>query len=226
MSRARKDIIYDNCLAHVTFKCHNSEYYFRSEAVKASIVKIVAKNKKRYKIPIYDYVFMSNHPHFLIYIEDVERFTNFMRQMNREIAELVNSVFCKTGQAIQDRYRSPVIENETYVINTVGYIWLNPVRARMLSLEDAHEYKFCSLFYRYRGLPDPICDSYDSLKENTGIDLTLGRSEQRFVRDHLNSLISMELSDFCPEVMEHVHSIGAPEFVKVRVSFRASSDPP
>ena len=74
MSRARKDIIYDNCLAHVTFKCHNSEYYFRSEAVKASIVKIVAKNKKRYKIPIYDYVFMSNHPHFLIYIEDVERF--------------------------------------------------------------------------------------------------------------------------------------------------------
>ena len=149
-----------------------------------------------------------------------------MRQMNREIAELVNSVFCKTGQAIQDRYRSPVIENETYVINTVGYIWLNPVRARMLSLEDAHEYKFCSLFYRYRGLPDPICDAYDSLKENTGIDLTLGRSEQRFVRDHLNSLISMELSDFCPEVMEHVHSIGAPEFVKVRVSFRASSDPP
>ena len=52
MSRARKDIIYDNCLAHVTFKCHNSEYYFQSEAVKASIVKIVAKNKKRYKIPI------------------------------------------------------------------------------------------------------------------------------------------------------------------------------
>ena len=184
------------------------------------------KNKKRYGITIYDYVFMSNHPHFLIYIEDVERFSNFMRQMNREIAELVNSAFNKTGQAIQDRYRSPVIENEAYAINTVGYIWLNPVRAKMLSIEDAHEYKYSSLFCRYRGLSDPICDSYDSLKEKTGIDLTLGKSEQRFVRDHLNRLISRELSDFCGEIMEHVHSVGSPEFIKKRISFSGSRGPP
>lgn len=226
MSRARKNILYDQCLAHITFKCHNSEFYFHSDAVKDAIIEIVAKNKKRYRIPIYDYVFMSSHPHFLIYIDEVDRFSNFMRQMNREIAELVNSIFSKTGQAIQDRYRSPVIENEAYAINTVGYIWLNPVRANMLKIEDAHEYKHCSLFYRYRGLKDPICDPYEELKENTGIDLTLGKSEQRFARDHLNSLISRELSDFCPEIMEHVHSLGSPEFIKRRVGFRSGSGPP
>ena len=226
MARARKDIIYNHCLAHVTFKCHNSEFYFHSDAVKDAITKIVVRNKKRYKIPIYDYVFMSSHPHFLIYIEDVDRFSNFMRQMNREIAELVNSIFNKTGQAIQDRYRSPVIENEAYAINTVGYIWLNPVRANMLKIEDAHEYRHCSLFYRYRGLDDPICDAYSELKENTGIDLTLGKSEQRFARDHLNSLISRELSDFCPEIMEHLHSLGSPEFIQRRVSFRSAIGPP
>ena len=63
MSRARKDILYDNCLAHITFKCHNSEFYFHSDLMKEEIIKIVARNKKRYRIPIYDFVFMSNHPH-------------------------------------------------------------------------------------------------------------------------------------------------------------------
>ena len=47
MSRARKDILYNNCLAHITFKCHNSEFYFHSDAVKDEIIKIVAKYKKK-----------------------------------------------------------------------------------------------------------------------------------------------------------------------------------
>ena len=64
------------------------------------------------------------------------------------------------------------------------------------------------------------------MKENTGIDLTLGKSEQRFARDHLNSLISRELSDFCPEIMEHLHSLGSPEFIQRRVSFRGAIGPP
>ena len=194
--------------------------------MKEEILKIVAKNKKRYRIAIYDFVFMSNHPHFLVFVEEVQRFSSFMRQTNCEIARIINKTFKKTGQAIQDRYRSPVIENETYAINTVGYIWLNPVRAKMLKIEDAHEYRYCSLFYRYRGLSDPICDSYESLKDNTGIDLTAGKSEQRFARDHLNGLIGREMSDFCPEIMEHVHSLGSTEFVERRISWKSSSGPP
>ena len=64
--------------------------------------------------------------------------------------------------------------------------------------------------FTYVSAESDICDAYSQLKENTGIDLTLGKSEQRFARDHLNSLISRELSDFCPEIMEHVHSLGSP----------------
>ena len=226
MSRARRDILYNDCMAHVTFKCHNSEFYFHSDAVKDEIIKIVAKCKKQYRIPIYDWVFMSNHLHYLVYVEEVERFSDFMRSANSQIAKFINQVFQKTGSAIQDRYRSPVIEDEAYAINTVGYIWLNPVRANMLKIEDAHEYRYCSLFYRYRGLKDPISDPYKSLEENTGIDFPCGKSEQRFVRDHLNGLISRELSDFCPEIMEHLHSVGSPEFVGRRNTWKSSAGPP
>ena len=226
MSRARKDILYNNCLAHITFKCHNSEFYFHSDAVKDEIIKIVAKYKKKYRIPIYDWVFMFSHRYYLVYVEDVERLSAFMKAANCQIAKFINEVFNKTVQAIQDRYRSPIIENETYVINTIGYIWLNPVRAGMVKIEDAHEYGYCSLFYRYRGLRDPIADPYDSLRENIGVDIPATHSEQRFARDHLNALISRELSDFCPEIMEHIHSVGTPEFIRQRHTWRSSVGPP
>ncbi len=139
-----------------------------------------------------------------------------MRQTNREIAELINERLNKTGQVIQDRYRSPVIENEIYAINTVSYIWLNPARAKMVPIKRAHEYKYSSLYYKYRGLPDPISDPYSLLKELTGIDFTGPASVQKFAKDHLNALIGQELSHLCHEMLEHQHSIGSQEFIGSR----------
>ncbi len=228
MSRARKDILTENCLAHVTYKCHNGSFYFKETAVKEAIAGIIARYKAMYGIPIFEWIFMDSHPHLIVFIQDVDRFSNFMRQTNRAIAELVNSRLNQTGQVIQDRYRSPLIQNRVYCMNTVSYIWLNPVRAGMISIEKAHEYRYCSLFYRYRGLQDPISDSYSLLRELTGMDMTGGNSEQRFAADHLNSLISRELSDLCLEIFEHLHSIGTPEFVggRRRIDKVKTSDPP
>lgn len=223
MGRARRDILYDGCLAHVTFKCHNSSFYFKEDAIKQKLIAIVAKHKKKYGVQIFDWVFMSTHPHFLVYVKNVDVFSNFMRQTNRDIAELINGHFNKTGQVIQDRYRSPVIENEVYTLNTIDYIWLNPVRAGITSIEKACDYRFSSLFYRHRGLKDPIADSYEKLQELSGVNVTEGQSEQRFTRDHLNALISKELSHLGCDVMEHLHSLGGLEYVLQRKSFRWSN---
>lgn len=229
MARARQNILIDGYLAHITYKCHNSSFYFKQNEIKDKIIKIIQRYKRKYDIPILEWIIMSNHCHFIAYINDIDSFSNFMRQTNRGIAELINKTLNKTGQVIQDRYRSPIIENEVYCLNTIGYIWLNPVRAGITLISKAYNYTHCSLYYRYRGIIDPISDSYTLFKELNGFDITNKKTSQRFARELINPLIGRELSDLCYENMEHLHSIGSPDFIENRRNFRkafATTGPP
>ena len=65
---------------------------------------------------------MSNHAHLLIYTPERDILSRFMHSTNLAIAKAINKEFNKRGQAIEDRYKSPVIESEAYALNTIGYI--------------------------------------------------------------------------------------------------------
>ena len=50
----------------------------------------------------------------------------------------------RSGQLFQNRYKSIVCQEETYLRELVGYIHLNPVRAGMVEgLDELKRYKFC-----------------------------------------------------------------------------------
>jgi len=228
MGRSRKSIVFDGDLLHVTFKCHNSQFYFHSDEMKETVIKIVARTRKEYGIPILEWILMSNHVHFKIFVPKLARFSDFMRTTNSKIAKLINKVEKKTGQAIQDRFKSPVIENETYAMNTIQYIWMNPVRAEMIPLKELQNFKYCSLFYKFRGLKDPICadDCYEQLKELNGFSLLNGRSEHAFVVETVNEIKSKEHDKLDLEIFLNSHSIGGMRFVKERKGYRPDGPEP
>ena len=215
MGRARRDIIYDGCLTHTFFKCHNGSFYFQEDHIKQNVLDAMIHGARKYGIPIYDWVLMSNHCHFLTYVDCILNYSNFMRYTNRLIAGIVNKEFRQTGQVIQDRYRSPVIENASYCINTMGYIWLNPYKANMLGGKNPASYRFSSLFYKYNGLKDPLSTPYSELKKLIGFDILQGKKLQRFTREHIAWLIRSG-EDFSDELFENLHSIGSESFCKER----------
>jgi len=59
-----------------------------------------------------EYILMSNHVHLKLFVPKLAQLSDFMRTTNSRIAKLINKMFDKTGQAIQDRFKSPVTENE------------------------------------------------------------------------------------------------------------------
>ena len=219
MGIARKDIITDESLMHITFRTHNRQFYFDKIGIKEKMILIFKKYKAKYDISIFDWVIMSNHCHFSAFTKDAVSLSNFMRSANKAIADLVNKEFKKSGQAIQDRFKSPVIEDESYAINTIGYIWLNPARANLVTIQKAEDYKYGSLYYKFRGLADPIGDSLSELEKLTQFKILKKRSVQRFTLDLLNELKSKwltKLTELCREIYEHSHSIGSPDYIGLR----------
>ncbi|SMF85271.1 transposase [Pseudobacteriovorax antillogorgiicola] len=215
MGRARQDIVKPSSLLHVTFRCHNREFYFHSPEMKKRVYQILLKYRETFNVHIFDWVIMSNHVHLLVYSPDRETLSRYLHSTNLAIAKVINQAFKRRGQAIEDRFKSPVIEDESYALNTVGYIWLNPVRAKLVDPQNAQNYRYSSLFFKWRGLDDPLVSDDSVLGELLGISLLHGRSVQEFARYWLEVVLN-RISGYISEVFENLHSIGSYDFWKIR----------
>lgn len=228
MGLARRNINSDKGFSHIVFRTNNREFYFESDHIKRCIIFAAKKYKLRHGIKVIDYCLMSNHCHFTMWYPTVDKLSAFMHDMNLAIARSVNGYYQRRGKAIEDRFRSPVICDLSYCLSTIHYIWLNPVKAKMIASKDAQDYRYCSLFYRYRGLKDPLADSYADLKALTGFDvLQNSRSEQDFARNQLNALKSKLLEQWerlKESIFDHAHTIGNQNTITARLAILKRND--
>ncbi len=76
------------------------------------------------------YVLMDNHYHLFVQIPG-ENLSEGMRQLNGLYTQRFNKRHRRVEHVFQGRYISQVIESDTYFLELVRYIILNPVRAKM-----------------------------------------------------------------------------------------------
>ncbi len=83
---------------------------------------------------------MSNHFHLLLRTTNLP-LAKFMRRLLTGYAVTFNLRNARTGHLFQNRYKSIVCEEETYLLELVRYIHLNPLRAGLVStLDDLDRY--------------------------------------------------------------------------------------
>lgn len=143
----RRTILPDNSLAHVVFRCHNRQNFFRDNVIKMNLLCLWAKYKEKYHIEIFDFIIMNNHAHLILRSKSAKYLGDFMRTVNSQIARIINKANEKDSQAIRQRYKSPVIESMRYLRRATQYVWLNRLRVNPSTkpLSDP----FCSLSWRF-----------------------------------------------------------------------------
>jgi putative transposase len=75
---------------------------------------------------------MDNHYH-LVAETPLPNLSDGMRQLNGIYAQAFNERHGRTGHLFQSRYRSILVEKETYLVELCRYVVLNPVRAGICS---------------------------------------------------------------------------------------------
>ena len=70
-----------------------------------------------------------------------------MQAIGRRYVQYINRCYRRTGSLWEGRYKSSVVQAETYLLTCMRYIELNPVRASMV--QDPGQYRWSS--YRHNG---------------------------------------------------------------------------
>lgn len=97
---------------------------------------------------IHAYVLMTNHVHLLLTPAEPGAPSRLMQSLGRRYVQYVNRFYRRSGSLWEGRFKSSVVQAETYLIACMRYIELNPVRADMVV--DPGQYRWSS--YRANGL--------------------------------------------------------------------------
>jgi putative transposase len=74
---------------------------------------------------------MTNHVHLLMTAPSNDGLSQVMQNLGRYYVRYVNQTYQRTGTLWEGRFKSTLIDTESYLLTLYRYIELNHVKARM-----------------------------------------------------------------------------------------------
>lgn len=108
----------------------------------------------RYGVAVHAYVLMSNHVHLLATADELGGISRMMQFLGRRYVAFINRKHQRTGTLWEGRYKSCLVDSESYLWNCYRYIELNPVRAALVGRPE--EYGWSSYHGNALGRIDPL----------------------------------------------------------------------
>ena len=143
----------ENCLYHITSRGDDRKKIFISDHDFNKFLEYLLIAKDKYKFHLFAYCLMSNHYH--LFIETLEpNLSKIMQYINTSYTVYYNTKRKKTGHLFHGRFKSIMVDGDSYFLELTRYIHLNPVRAKMVELPQ--DYKWSS----FKGYIKPKSDKY------------------------------------------------------------------
>ena len=130
-------------LHHVMIRGIEGRKIFRNNKDRKDFIERLAKLCPEMEINCYACAFMSNHAHFLFRTGQYP-LSKLMRRLLTGYVIGFNGRHKRRGQLFQNRYKSIICQEETYLRELVRYIHLNPIRAGIVhNFDELMLYKYC-----------------------------------------------------------------------------------
>jgi len=155
---------------------------------------------------IHAYVLMTNHVHLLMTPIAQGQVARVMQALGRRYVRYVNDRYRRTGTLWEGRYKSCLIDGDTYLLRCYRYIELNPLRANMIA--SPADYRWSSYATNALGKEDALIHPHPSY-------LALGATRAERC-DNYCSLVADSLStDDLDSIRLHLqrqHALGSDRF--------------
>lgn len=135
---------------HIMNKGLNDEKIFSNKELKLKYLEMLEEKSKKNKIKIFAYCIMDNHYH-LVLENSSSRLSAFMRNMNSQYGFYYRKVRGGKGYVFQDRFKSILIQNESYLLNAIIYVIQNPVKARIVKRFNHYNWSSGALYFSETG---------------------------------------------------------------------------
>lgn len=140
MSRPLR-IEYPGAWYHVMNRGRRREEIYTERNDYRLFIEILKESAELFNIKIAAYCLMPNHYHLLLHTPD-GNLSKGMRQINGIYAQRFNRVHQYDGQLFRGRYKSILVDVDSYLLELLRYIHKNPLRAGLS--DDLNDYEWSS----------------------------------------------------------------------------------
>jgi putative transposase len=127
--QARLDV--PGALHHIMVRGINKSAIFRDDQDRSRFLDRLGENIVETQSSVYAWALMGTHIHLLVR-SGRPGISKLMRKLLTWYAQYYNRRHRRTGHLFENRYKSILCDEETYLLALVRYIHLNPVRAKVV----------------------------------------------------------------------------------------------
>ena len=170
----------DHGFYHLIARGNNHLFLFDIPRGFETFKALLRESKTRYPWKLSHYCLMANHIHLLGQMGRGRDLPRLMQYLLFEYSRWYRMRTGYVGHLWQGRYKSPLIERESYFLECGRYIERNPVRAQLVNQPE--DYTWSSYRYYAFGEPDLLIDE-DPYYQDLGSDsFSRQKSYREFVK--------------------------------------------
>lgn len=175
---------YPGALYHLTARGNARQDIYLVDEDRERFLLLLGREVAQQGWQCYAYCLMSNHYHLLIETPGGNLVAG-MRRLNGHYTQGFNKHHGRVGHLFQGRYKSILVEKDSYLLELCRYIPLNPVRAGMV--KEAAAWPWSSYRAMAYGKPKRDWLAIDNILSHFGRTIrTARRAYRRFVEEGLN----------------------------------------
>ena len=118
---------------HVVIRGNNRSDLFRTENDRTVFLRYLRHAAETTDSQIHAFVLMTTHVHILATGSAAGSLSSLVQSVGRRYAYYVNRCHGRTGTLFEGRFRSSLVDSESYLFTCMRYIELNPVRAGIVA---------------------------------------------------------------------------------------------
>jgi len=132
-------INYEGAFHHITVRGNERNKIFLSKADYDKFTDFLKDASRKYGIIIHCYVIMGNHYHLVVETPQ-GLLSRFMHDINSGYTTYFNIKRKRAGHLLQGRYKSLLVEKDSYLLELSRYVHLNPCRAGITHRPENYPY--------------------------------------------------------------------------------------
>ena len=184
----------ENGIYHVMHRGANKDRIFNVREDYQKLLILLAEKKRACCVKLYHFALMPNHLHLVLYASTGKELSVFMKRVAVGYAVYYRKKYGGIGHFFQDRFKSCLIQNGTYLLECGRYIELNPVKAGIVDSPEkyewssyrhysgVHKFEFLELSPEYLGLGEHEADIQKAYKAYVDEGFDEKRDEERYFR--------------------------------------------
>lgn len=144
---------------HIIQRGNNRHSLFHDAADYRRCFGMLRAASARFDIRVHAYVLMTNHFHLLATPSNVGNLGRMMQSMGIRYVQYYNAKYSRTGTLWEGRFKSTLVDSESYFLTCSRYIELNPVRAGLV--RNPVDYSWSSYRFNAMGIPDALSEKHE-----------------------------------------------------------------